>query len=139
MDKNELANLLDRYRRGECTEEECLLIESLYLHTYPNNSVRNDDTARTRVWQEVGRRLQKGSGKVFIPWLAAAASLLVIFSVALWYRPGADNAPTHRLTDLPAGGNRATLTLAGGQTVQLDSSQQGVMVLSDRLLYTDST
>src|SRR5690606_18610276 len=139
MDNNELANLLDRYRRGECTEEECLLIESLYLHTYQNDSVRNDTAAKRRVWQEVGRRLHKSGGKVFIPWLAAAASLLLIVAVASLYRPGADTSPVDQLADIPAGGNRATLTLAGGQTIQLDSSRQGVMVLSDRLLYTDST
>jgi len=139
MDKNELANLLDRYRRGECTEEECLLIESLYLHTYQNNAARNDDTTKTRVWQYVSRRLQKGGGKVIIPWLAAAASLLLIVAVASLYHPRADPTPVDQLADIPAGGNRATLMLAGGQTVRLDSSQQGVMVLADRLLYTDST
>ena len=138
MDKNELAKLLDRYRWGECTEEERTLIESLYLHTYQNNSARNDSAAKKRVWQYVARRLQLDGGKVFIPWLAAASVLLIV-AVALLYRPEADTPPSDRLADIPAGGNRATLTLAGGQTVQLDSSQHGVMILSDRLLYTDST
>src|SRR3546814_17605550 len=93
MDKNDLANLLDRYRRGECTEEECLLIESLYLHTYQKNSVRNDTTAKKRDWQYVGRRLQLDSGKVFMPWLAAAASLLLILAVDGVYLSGACSPP----------------------------------------------
>src|SRR3546814_11651682 len=74
-----------------------------------------------------------------MPWLAAAASLLLIVAVAVLYRSGADAPPLNQLADISAGGNRATLMLAGGQTVRLDSSQQGVMILSDRLLYTDST
>src|SRR3546814_17581640 len=74
-----------------------------------------------------------------MPWLAAAASLLLIVAVAVLSRSGADAPPLNQLADISAGGNRATLMLAGGQTVRLDSSQQGVMILSDRLLYTDST
>src|SRR5690606_22990900 len=123
MDKNELANLLDRYRRGECTEEECLLIESLYLHTYQNNAARNDDTTKTRVWQYVSRRLQKGGGKVIIPWMTAAASLLLIAAVASLYHPRVDSSPVDQLAAVPTGGNRATTMLAGGKTVRLDSSQ----------------
>ena len=139
MDKNDLANLLDRYQRGECTEEECLLIESLHLHAYSAGPVRVEDGAKERIWRRMRARLPANGVKVFAPWLAAAASLVFIVAIALLYRAGGDALPTQSLGDIPAGGNRATLTLAGGQIVQLDSSQHGVVILSDRLLYTDST
>src|SRR3546814_18561849 len=74
-----------------------------------------------------------------MPWLAAAASLLLIVAVAVLYRSGADAPPLNQLADISAGGNRATLMLAGGQPVRLDSSQRGGRILSSRLLDPDST
>ena len=138
MDKNDLAELLDRYRRGECTEEERLLVESLHVHTFGNPPRRVETAAKKRVW----RRLQKGHGTtdgyVALPWLAAAAALVLIVAAALLYRSAADVSHIDQLADLPAGGNRATL-MVGGQAILLDSSQRGVVILPDRLLYADST
>ncbi|MFB2119376.1 FecR family protein [Parapedobacter sp. 2B3] len=139
MDKNDLEKLLERYRRGECSEEEYLLIESLHLHTYSNEPTTIDAAVKKRIWRRMQERLPTHNVGVMAPWLAVAASLVLMVAIALLYRSGGDPLPAGQLADIPAGGNRATLTLAGGQTVQLDSSQQGVMMLADRLLYTDNT
>lgn len=138
MDENDLAKLLDRYRRGQCTEAERLLIESLHLHGYHGEPVPEDLAAKKRVWEHVREGLPPHGSKNLIPWLAAAASLVLIAAIALLYRSETDGTP-RTLADIAAGGNKAILKLADGQTVNLDSSQHGVMILSDRLLYTDST
>lgn len=139
MDKNDLEKLLERYRRGECSEEECVLIESLHLQTYSNKPVVIDPAAKKRIWLRMQERLPTQSVGTMVPWLAVAASLVLMVTIALLYRSGGNTLPVGQQVDIPAGGNRATLTLAGGQTVQLDSSRQGVMILADQLLYTDNT
>ncbi len=140
MDEKDLAKLLDRYRRNQCTEAERLLIESLYLHTYPSEQIPADTEAKKRVWQHLRKGISPNRTRPLIPWLTAAASIVLIATIALLFRSGGKDTPVDsRLADLPAGGNRAILKLADGQIVSLDSNQQGVMILSDRLLYTDST
>ncbi|MFC3199099.1 FecR family protein [Parapedobacter deserti] len=139
MDENDLAKLLDRYRRGQCTDAERLLIESLHLHAYTSEPVAEETATKKRVWKRLRKGLPPNGRKSSTPWLAAAASIILIAAIALLYRPVASDSAADQLTDIPAGGNKAILKLASGQTVHLDSSQHGVMVLSDRLLYTDST
>jgi len=140
MDKHELAKLLDRYRRGSCTEAERLLIESLHLHTYAGGTVSEDATAKQRIWHRIRKGLSTDGAKTRrIRWWVAAASVLLIGSVAWLLRSETKDVSVHQLVDIAAGGNKATLKMADGQTVTLDSSQHGVMILSDKLLYTDST
>jgi len=143
MDEKDLIKLLDRYRRGQCTEAERLLIESLYLRAYPSESATEDavedSITKKRVWKHLQGRLSPKVTKTVIPWLAAAASIVLITTITLLYRSETNSADVRPLTDIPAGGNKAILKLAGGQTIHLDSSQHGVMILSDQLLYTDST
>jgi len=140
MDEHELAKLLDRYRRGNCTEAERRLVESLHLHTYPSGPVSENQAAKQRVWQQLRKGLpHAGVRSRRIQWIAAAASMVLITAMAWLYRSGGDDAPAHQSVDIAAGGNKAILKMAGGQTVNLDSNQYGVMILSDKLLYTDST
>ncbi|WP_257668401.1 FecR family protein [Parapedobacter tibetensis] len=140
MDEYELAKLLERYKQGNCTEDERLLIESLHLHAYPDEPAAEDPAAKRRVWQLLRKELPSGNiGTQRIQWFAATASLLLIATIASLYRSESKNTPVPQLVDIAAGGNKAMLKLADGQTVNLDSSQHGVMILSDRLLYRDST
>lgn len=134
-----MARLLDRYRRGVCTESERLLVESLHLHTYDSEEIPEDAVAKERVWQHWRTASAATGRKSRAPWLAAAAFLVLIAAVAFLFRFAADTPPDSQITDIPAGGNKAILRLADGRTVQLDSSQNGVIMLPGRLLYTDST
>ena len=140
MDEQELAKLLERYKRGNCTEAECHLVESLHLHTYPAGPVSVDTAAKQRMWQQLRAGLPTVGAKTRrIRRLVAAASVLLIASVAWLLLLEDSHAPIPPSIDIAAGGNRAILKMADGQTVNLDSSQNGVMILSDKLLYTDST
>jgi len=138
MDKNDLAKLLDRYRRGECTEDERILVERLHLHAYGDQPRRTGAVAKRRVWRRIRKERSTSEGHAVLPWLAAAA-LVFIAAGALLHRPGADVPQARQMADLPAGGNRATLTLAGGEAIPLDSNQHGLVIMADRLLYADST
>jgi len=143
MDEKHLTKLLDRYRRGQCTEAERLLIESLHLRAYSSEPVNKgtveDSAAKKRVWKHLRGGLPPTGTRTIIPWLAAAASLVLIVAIGVLFRSGSNGHDIHPLADIPAGGSKAVLKLAGGRTVNLDSGQHGVMILSDQLLYTDST
>lgn len=139
MDENELAELIDRYRKGLCDEKECRLVESLYLHTYDSKSTPDNPAAKNRVWKHWKSNLRTNRAKARAPYLAAAASVLLIATIAFLYRSGANNRIDDLAVDISAGGNRAILTLADGQMLTLDSSQHGIIMMDDRLLYADST
>ncbi|GGG84121.1 hypothetical protein GCM10007415_16570 [Parapedobacter pyrenivorans] len=141
MDEKELTKLLDRYKRGNCTAAERRLVESLHLHTYPVAPIAEDAAAKQRTWRRLRKELLIDGAKKArrIQWLAAAASLIAIASIVWLLRSESNPIPVHQFVDIAAGGNKAILKMANGETVTLDSAQNGVMILSDKLLYTDST
>lgn len=68
-------------------------------------------------------------------WSAAAAVILAFSTLALRYIQG-DSPTGHTLatsrTALPPGGNKATLTLADGSTIVLDSAHNGLLTLQGK-------
>lgn len=77
-------------------------------------------------------------------WIAAAAAILLLLGAALWLlrqQPKPTSAPTAQQQDIPAPAtHRATLTLADGHHIDLDSAATGRIALqgSSRVLKTDS-
>jgi len=75
-------------------------------------------------------------------WAAAAAVLLfTAIGVGIYRYVGNNQAPTVQIDfqeDVLPGGNRATLTLAGGQTIDLSEAQAGIIV-GDEISYLDGT
>ena len=71
--------------------------------------------------------------KLIFRWSVAAAVVLLVAGAALWLQETQNNpkpavaiaaAPAH---DVPPGGNKATLYLAGGQKIILDSASNGLL------------
>ena len=75
-------------------------------------------------------------------WAAAAAVLVFIaVGVGIYRYAGNNQVPTARIDiqeDVLPGGNRATLTLASGQTIDLSDAQQGIIV-GDGITYLDGS
>ena len=77
-------------------------------------------------------------------WLAVAALLVAFLSVGtLWYFLDRDNRGNEQMTskyggEVLPGGNRATLTLTDGRTVELSANQDGIVV-GDEITYADGT
>ncbi len=75
-------------------------------------------------------------------WLPYAAAVLLFLSIGIyWYHAG--NKPETLLAskygdDVLPGGNRATLTLADGSTIQLSEDHEGIIV-GNELTYDDGT
>ena len=72
----------------------------------------------------------------------AAASILVVFSVGLLYFTSTKNEVVKnpsQVNDIRPGKNKATLTLASGQTIELSDTKSGLVVGSTGLTYNDGS
>lgn len=150
MLRERMQYLLDRYFQGICTEEEKQELARGI------NDLKDDELLKQLVgksWERfqptepmpvaVSERVQAAvfpveekvrplwSGK----WMAVAASLLLIVSAGLFFikKPGqvqqktrvAEN--TRYRNEVPAGGNKALLTLGDGTVIELDSAANGLL------------
>jgi transmembrane sensor len=93
-----------------------------------------------RIWNEVARQIEFTdeapvhhikSRKNWIPY-AAAVLLLIAAGTYYWFTPKekpsvTQNNPVPVQNDVAPGGNKATLTLADGSKIVLDSAQQGTI------------
>jgi len=139
MTKKRVEDLLDRYNSGKATEDEKALVESWYNHFTPPASGEGPDPEHLKQDQqdslkhllsEINHRRSKGIG----PWYTAAAAVLVIFTALGIYHFIADKKnrqPKYTAKtparDIAPGTNKATLTLANGQTINISDSQNGLI------------
>src|SRR3546814_529400 len=99
---------------------------------------------RDHINQKIQIHLQrKNTGRIrkWLPYAAAAASIIVILAAAIYVnnKPNGPSAARGILAtegDIAPGGNRATLTLAGGQVVALDERKSRI-IMGDRVMYKD--
>ncbi|HWB94247.1 MAG TPA: FecR domain-containing protein [Puia sp.] len=110
------------------------------------NLARIEDLPTDRVWNKLESRLQgEGYWLENAPpirrswWRYAAAASIVIAGITLWslYRPKTKTpavAVTTLINDVQPGGNKATLTLADGHTIDLDSSANGIVATQGNTL-----
>ncbi len=74
-------------------------------------------------------------------WLPYAAAVLLIASIGTWFFYGNHmedkKVRVAEVQDIMPGGNRATLTLTDGRTIMLDETQNGIVVGSEGITYSD--
>lgn len=149
MEKTRVINLLQSFANGACTstEEKELaqllsdpqydlllgnLIEDLFDNPPAMHNLREDQSRR--ILEKVLKRKMVPAGK--FPWktLAAAASLFLVISIAIWmlmypFQSGLELAelPPKSIFggDVPPGGHVAYLTLANDSVVMLDQFTTG--------------
>jgi transmembrane sensor len=132
-----LQYLLRRYMDNQCSREE---LEELYasLDNPEISDLLDKEFAVTREsakdvnWDRMFNRVVQRKKPAYWKY-AAAAMILVLFGAGSLYlfrdKPSVVN--TAQLLDLPPGGNKATLTLADGSAITLDSA--------DRMMQQGST
>lgn len=162
LNREELITLLHRYRTNQCTPEEAArlighiksgrdqqLVETLLGQVYADGPVSDVHLGPSldRVFRKVQEAKENaappraGIRKIAWTW-AAAAAVVVGVSLAIWqwadpYGVKPETAQLE-LTDIAPGGNRATLKLADGRTIDLSEVQQGIIV-GDGIRYLDGT
>src|SRR5690606_24440596 len=140
MDKERAAYLLNRYHNGACTPEEHAEF-ALLLHHPRFEALRNElldghwpleadgswqQAAPAGYWNVLAaikaspRAARARSLRRWLPYVAAAAA---VFIAVGWLLLGdlRQQPPAHGVaaTEILPGGNRATLTLADGRTIDL--------------------
>ena len=144
MKEEELNDLLNRYLKGECTLDEIKRVNSYFnqaAESAPITPMPQDlEMRQQRVWAKLGVRHKPAS---YVPFVRYAAVLAVVFGLSIGYYHyiyNANHATTTRIvSDIPPGGNKATLTLANGQTINLSSAQSGIIIAKDVIKYNDGS
>ncbi len=81
----------------------------------------------------------------FSTWIAIAAGLTLIVSLAIYFRNASPTRTDWKLTtndkpiDVAPGNYKATITLPNGKIMDLSSSQTGVVVGAEKLTYSDGS
>ncbi|WP_377022457.1 FecR family protein [Mucilaginibacter angelicae] len=127
MEKKAIKDLLNKYAEGKCSEAEKALLESWYLG-YNEDPVNISPRQLQEAGEKIFRKLPGGSNNKINrgTLLAAAAVVMLVISliVQLIFHK---NEPTAALKpqDIPPGGNKAILTLAGGKKIDLADAATG--------------
>jgi transmembrane sensor len=143
MNKKEAKALFDKYVAGNCSPDEKLLFESLYVKIAGLES--DEDTYDLKsVRDKIYSRLP-GPGREVRLWpriaVAAAVALIVLGVYFFNYRNGEILKQVQDdvvVNDIAPGKNTATLTLANGKTINLSDTKTGVVV-GEELKYNDGT
>lgn len=133
MKNKDFDKLIAKYLAGRCTPAERALVEQAYLESYqsPISSAKVDDVPERRqvVWAKLRNR---SPVKRIRSWAIPYAAAVLVMIAGTWMLVG-DSIINHRSTivnevDIAPGGNRATLILADGRSIQLDEAQSGIIV-----------
>lgn len=144
MSEEEIQQLLEKYAANKCTEAEIAQLEHWYIHL--DNEV---DVPAERIGQlkaELRSMLPANNSKRKIRLWAVAASTvaaaLVISIMVIAHWKLEENlqliAQVKHIEDIAPGGNRATLTLSNGQTIQLNENKKAIITPTS-LAYDDGS
>lgn len=136
MNNQQAEQLIRKFLKGECTEEERNLIIDWYAET-EKNQVDLSDRDYSEMKEELLKVILSYRGpklmKIKRNWYAAAAAAVVlcVLSVSfIFYLHSKRNSvpPVEFTTDILPGKNRATLTLSNGNPVDLSNTQTGHLI-----------
>jgi len=147
---NIFHKLAEKMLRGSATEAERRFMDA-YYDAFDNVQDR-EDVLTVEEQSALGNRINKGIRarigrkktvrfRKRLPYTAAAAILAVVGGTWLLFSGDRQEALTDRILvaeEVLPGGNRARLTLANGQTVDLSEQHTGIVV-GEELNYTDGS
>lgn len=147
MDQKELAQLLERYTRGNCTAREREWVEQWYNDSLSGEASMLTERDLEADVKAVRTRLLKGKRKPRQQWLYYAASVIALIGCGVmltkqFKSKSADHllttAESHETYDILPGGNKAVLTLANGKTIELNEAYSG-LIINDDISYEDGS
>lgn len=132
MNREELKSLLEKFDAGHCNAEEIGMLESWYLQWRTDEEIDLADAEAEQriahIWSRLdeGPEVQKRPLRLW-PRFAAAAVLLIALSSGLFFYFNRSTSVPALLVkqDIPAGGNKAYLTLADGKRIALNDAANG--------------
>ncbi len=153
MKKAQFNKLLKKYRAGTASPEELEFLAA-YYNAFELRPDYADDSSQ-ELWLDMKAKIDEQTDRYPSPqiikmpatrlWakLAVAASILLIIGAGVLLitrkQAGKPLAQHNRESDIHPGGNRATLTLANGQTILLSNRKSGIIIHANDLTYNDGT
>ncbi|PAW92729.1 hypothetical protein CKK33_04145 [Mucilaginibacter sp. MD40] len=136
----EAHSLLKKLREGNCSEEELAFLRA-WLNQYNQSGPAGlgDEeflSSSVKMWATIDRSVLNKSRMVYIRRVAAiAASIIIVIAVGLifWFNRAGNDASvkTYAVNHIKAGSNKATLTLANGETIDLEHAAKGALLSND--------
>lgn len=149
MEEINKDELFDRYNSGTASDDEKYLVESWYLKSPIYDAVPDMEQVlkdQNHSKELLVEYMQRGQHR--LPWarLAIAASIVVVLGMGMWFYRLQKTETQQGLTEtmqaaenIEPGKNKATLTLANGQTIDLNGSKSGILIDAGKLSYNDGT
>jgi transmembrane sensor len=147
MEEQEAQMLLKKYLNGDCTAEEEALLESWYVQASPSDSEIStseilEDKQKIFAQLEMATRPRLRNTQWIKITTAAAAVAAIVFGIWLYMPSKTIVDPivkTVKSIDIAPGGNKAVLTLANGEVIDLSSNQDGIVIQANQVSYNDGT
>lgn len=143
MNHKNARKLLEKYNAGLCTEAEKALVENSLLE-FNEHEVNLSQERIDEVKNEVYAKLpiHNRSKLKLYAWSAAAAAVVIfVLAIAHWKLEESLQilAQSEVVEDVAPIGNRATLTVAGGKSISLNGTKNGLVISDGSVQYLDGT
>ena len=145
-----IETLAHKFRSGTLTPQEHADFEAWYTshsdEQFGHTDAGNPDRAMRRMYRRIRSSIHPDSSRRITHWLPYAAAVIVLSLAGFffWEQTQTVGDQTTKEQELATaeilpGGNRATLTLSDGRTVDLDSAQTGIIIRDGNIDYHDGT
>jgi len=152
MDNHKAKTLLEKYKAGTLNDDEKHLLDQWYAKLAGTNKLNLKDTELEQnlddIWSVINlqtapqHQLKPVANPVLNLWrkVAAVAAVLVIVGTGAYFYTNRDNKERSDIEQLSRnvkpGGNKATLTLANGKVITLDSAVNGKLAEQSGIVIT---
>lgn len=146
MNKKDAKDIIERYKSGNCTEDEKAQVKNWILFGRFKELTLTDEEINKDL-QEISSRLpmflRSGKTRLRQYYTVAAAAIILIAGISLYFFKNTDPAfPISESLvrqDIAPGKNTATLILGNGKTIELSEAKTGVVIDASSLKYNDGT
>lgn len=140
MKKYKPEELIHNYVNGTASKEERIIVESWHINDIKESehlpSKEQITNAHKKIWNKLNSQIHRDSdaitGKKLWPRIAIAASLVLIGFIATYnYIKPLPKLSNNNIVqnDIPAGGNKAILTLNNGQRIILNQTSKKLIAV----------
>lgn len=139
MENEQLIVLLEKYQLGTLTPDEQAKLETWYVRYAADSQLKAD----TKIMQErlsqiaLNLPLQRKASKTRKLWPYLSGAALLIMGFGIFFLTRSREGDGIARTAIQPGYNQATLTLADGRTIRLDSAQREIIIGNEEILYTN--